>query len=163
MWITEGNWFSFCHTGKRKKDQLHSTTLPALQFAVVHFISYPLWKMATGYQVWCGLLFLCFFLAFTKPSKIPPLSTRATHFDPWWLATRLPGEAHSAHVSEMLIILVSFISSSLSFPSSSPSNRERSLCLLLHLCTGQGGQNWVELFCMLFYRWFPCILTITCL
>ena len=116
MWITEGNWLLFCHTGKRKKDQLHSTTLPALQFAVVHFISYPLWKMATGYQVWCGLLFLCFFLAFTKPSKIPPLSTRATHFDPWWLATRLPGEAREctcewdAHNFGFLYLFFSFLS-----------------------------------------------------
>ena len=29
--------------------------LPGLQFAVVHFISYPLWKTATGYQAWFDL------------------------------------------------------------------------------------------------------------
>ena len=39
---TEGNWLPFCHRGKRKQDQLHSTSLPALQFVVVNFISYPL-------------------------------------------------------------------------------------------------------------------------
>ena len=39
---TEGNWLPFCHRDKRKQDQLHSTSLPALQFVVVHFISYPL-------------------------------------------------------------------------------------------------------------------------
>ena len=40
--VTEGNSLPFCHRGKRKQDQLHSTSLPALQFVVVHFISYPL-------------------------------------------------------------------------------------------------------------------------
>ena len=36
----------------RGQGKLHSTSLPAVQFVLFHFISYPLWETATGYQTW---------------------------------------------------------------------------------------------------------------